>query len=111
MVDMKHKNIGATAGISDIVKGLSPKFSEDVETDLLGALKELFGLESEECDYKDDKGMCGFKNDKSNVCSIEDCPLSEPSLEELNKVAKDIYGIEAKTDFSESLHIPGEGEK
>ena len=88
MLDIKHKNIGATVSMLNLVYGA-------LKTDKLdGPLAELFMEERKECDYLR-KGRllighkCGYfalyepGEDKAVPCCIGECPLGRLVDEEL----------------------------
>jgi hypothetical protein len=79
MLDMKHKNIGATVSMMRILSGLVG--GKDLPEELSG----LFDLESDDCDHKRG-GDCIFDSaDLGNrvSCDINNCPLGPLVDEEL----------------------------
>ena len=83
MLDMRHKNIGATVSMLKMIH----KVAGDNE-ELPTALTELFMLESGECDSKVE-GACTFEVYPEACisppkCMVGNCPLGEIVDEELD---------------------------
>ena len=82
MLDMKHKNIGATVGILKQIHEITSGSELPVE------LTKLFMLESDECDHKQ-HGCCFFEIDEPDACisppkcTVGECPLGEIVSQEL----------------------------
>jgi hypothetical protein len=82
-LDMRHKNIGATVAL---IKGVHVLTDDEK---LPESLAELFILESDDCNYKQDN-HCIFEVDPEPCispakCMIANCPLgdlTEPALDE-----------------------------
>jgi len=78
MLDMKHKNIGATVSMLNMIHELTPGDELPIE------ITKLFMAESDDCDHKHETGQCTFhaeedltKGDSFTTfkCCIGECPL------------------------------------
>ena len=87
MLDMKHKNIGATVSMMRILSGLVG--GKDLPEELSG----LFVMESDDCDHKE-RGDCVFDLSDRVICNINNCPLGPLVDEELAETHLDV--IESK---------------
>ena len=96
MLDIKHKNIGATVSMLNLIYGV-------LKTDKLDTpLTELFMAESNDCDHKviseRDGGVCIFNGSlETNLrCCIGECPLGRLVNEEIKGM--NITDIQSKMD-------------
>ena len=94
MLDMKHKNIGATVSLIHMIHKLSDS------DELPKEMAELFMLESDDCDHKHETKQCTFhaeedltKGDSFTTfpCCVGECPLGSI----LDKELKDNPGLPA----------------
>ena len=85
MLDIKHKNIGATVSMLKLIHKITD--GEELPTEIT----KLFMVESGECDYKHESGACVFNGSlETNLnCCIGECPLGSM----VDKELKDSPGL------------------
>jgi len=112
MLDPKHKNIGATVSMINIIAQkeadeIAESFKGNgigaVMAGLLGDIDELFMAEASECDYKHETGQCTFHAEEDLLdalqagnssitfpCCVGECPLGALVDKELKGAANSI---------------------
>jgi len=101
MLDPKHRNIGATVSMTNIIAQkeadeVSGNSSGNMGTMLakavLGDVDKLFMEESNDCDYKHETGICVFDGSTkpNKVCMLANCPLGALVDKELKATADSI---------------------
>jgi len=92
MLDIKHKNIGATVSMLKLIHKITD--GEELPTEIT----KLFMVESGECDHKHETGQCTFYAEEdlesgdsftTFACCIGECPLGSM----VDKELKDSPGL------------------